>query len=159
MYRGLDTGDGVTHVLEYLLNARVWGLPTVLPGRVPVHAASLAQAIARAPDHPGAFIVSDGMTALGEPARALRRVAWRGWAPPSIPAPLARTAAWPIESLARLLRVQPLLATVQLGFITAGHEPRADRAAEVLGWQPRAPAQGLQALLAERGTMPDRARR
>jgi nucleoside-diphosphate-sugar epimerase len=160
VYGGLDTGDGVTHVLENLLHARAWRLPTVLPGRFPVvHVASLAQAIVRALGHPGAFIVSDGMTSLGELARAQRREAGRGWVPPSIPRGLAYATVRLIEAVARLLRVRPILATVQLDFITAGHEPRADRAREVLGWQPWPLEHGLRTFLAERARLPDRRRR
>jgi hypothetical protein len=59
-----------------------------------------------------------------------------------------------MEGAARLLRVRPPLARVQLDFITKGWEPLAERAASVLGWTPLPLARGLAQYLEdrERGT-------
>jgi nucleoside-diphosphate-sugar epimerase len=150
VYGGRNTGDGVTNVIENLLRWRVWRLPTILPGRFPVvHAESLARAIVASLDHPGAFIVSDGMSSLGELARAVRAQA-RSWVPPTIPKAMAYAATALIEGLARLMRVRPILAKVQLDFITNGAEPLAERAQQQLGWMPMPLAEGLRRYLAQR---------
>ena len=150
LYGGRNTGDGFTNVIESLLHWRVWRLPTILPGRFPlVHADSLARAIIASLDHPGAFIVSDGMCSLGELARALR-VQQSCWVPPSSPKALAYASTALIEGLARLIHVRPILAKVQLDFITSGVEPMADHAQQQLGWKPLPLAEGLRRYLAVR---------
>lgn len=150
VYGGLNTGDGFTNVIENLLNWRVWNMPTVLPGQFPlVHADSLAQAIVRALDADGAFLVSDGMHSLKSLAQALRTQA-RSYVPPQIPAGLAYAATALVEALGRALRFRPMLCKVQLDFITAGLEPLPDRAVQTLGWQPMPLADGLRRYLAER---------
>ena len=125
-------------------------MPTVLPGQFPlVHADSLAQAIVRALDADGAFLVSDGMHSLKSLAKALRTQA-RSYVPPQIPAGLAYAATALVEALGRALRFRPMLCRVQLDFITAGLEPLSDRAVQNLGWQPMPLADGLRRYLAER---------
>ncbi len=153
LYGGLDTADGFTHFLENILNHRVWNIPTVLPGRFPVvHARSLAQAVLKAFDHAGPFIVSDGMTSLKSLALALRQQT-HCYVPPSVPAPLAYAGTAMMEAVARALHLRPPLSRVQLDFITSGVEPRADKAAAVLGWQPWALDRGLKTYLEERPSL------
>ena len=150
LYGGLNTGEGFTNVIENLLHWRLWKLPVVLPGRFPlVHAESLAAATLRALDHEGAFIVSDGMFSLKVIAQALRAQA-RSYVPPEVPAPLAYAATAPLEALGRALHFRPMLCKVQLDFITAGNEPRADRAVQLLGWSPQPIDAGLRRYLADR---------
>jgi dihydroflavonol-4-reductase len=150
VYGGLNTGEGFTNVIENLLNWRVWNLPTVLPGRFPlVHAQSLAQAIVRALDAEGAFLVSDGMSSLKTLAHTLRAQK-RCYVPPQIPAGLAYAATAVVEAIGRTLRFRPMLCKAQLDFITAGLEPLSERAVNALAWQPLPLAEGLQRYLAER---------
>ena len=150
LYGGLNTGEGFTHVIESLLNWRLWKLPVVLPGRFPlVHAESLAAAIVRALDHEGAFIVSDGMCSLKSLSQALRRQA-RSYLPPQVPAALAYAATAPVEALGRALHFRPMLCKVQLDFITAGNEPLAERAGQTLGFAPLPLDEGLRRYLANR---------
>jgi nucleoside-diphosphate-sugar epimerase len=136
VYGGRDTGDGITHYLETILNWRVWLMPAVVSGGFPVvHVDSLADGIERTLGHDGAFIFSDAMTSLKSMAVETRRLE-RCWVPPTIPTPLGYASATAMEAFARLTRIRPPLARVQLDFITNGCEPLADRAATVLRWQP-----------------------
>jgi nucleoside-diphosphate-sugar epimerase len=151
VYGGRDTGDGVTHVIDNLLNRRVLKIPTILKGAFPVvHADSLADAIVRAFDHAGAFIVSEGMTSLKDIALAVRAQAPRAFVPPVVPAWMAYAAIGLLERIARWTGTRPIMSVSQLDFVTQGDEPLADRAASVLGWQARSLAEGLGQTLRER---------
>jgi dihydroflavonol-4-reductase len=153
LYGGLNTGEGFTNVIESLLNWRLWRLPVVLPGRFPlVHADSLAQAIVSAMDHPGAFIVSDGMSSLKQLSQALRKQA-SSYPAPQVPAALAYAATAPVEALGRALRIRPILCKVQLDFITLGSEPLAERAAATLRWAPMSLHEGLNRYLQDRARL------
>lgn len=152
VYGGRDTGDGITHYLENLVNWNLLQMPANVGGRFPVvHTASLSAAILRALEHTGAFLISDTMTTMPEMARALRRQ-MRSYVPLTVPRPLAYASAALFEAGARLTRRRPILAKVQVDFITAGNEPVADKARDVLGFQPLALKQGLALYLRERGT-------
>jgi dihydroflavonol-4-reductase len=150
VYGGLNTGDGITNVIENLLNWRIWRTPMVVPGRFPlVHANSLADAIVSALSHEGPFIVSDTMCDLRTLARALRRQV-RSWVPPEVPAGVAYAATEPLEWLGRALRRRPIMSRVQLDFLTAGSEPSADRAEQELAFRPLPLDEGLRRYLADR---------
>ena len=154
VYGGRDTGDGITHYLDNLVNWRLLKLPANLDGRFPVvHTASLSTAILRALDHTGAFLVSDTMTSMPEMARALRRQ-MRSYVPLTVPKPLAYASAALFEAGARLTGRRPVLATVQVDFITAGNEPVADQARAVLGFEPLPLERGLALYLQERNARP-----
>ena len=151
VYGGLDTGDGVTHVIENVLNRRVLRIPTILKGAFPVvHVDSLADAIVRALDHAGAFIVSEGMTSLRDVAMAVRAHAPRSFVPPVVPVWMAYATIGVLEHLARWTGTRPIMSVSQLDFVTKGDEPLADRAAGVLGWQARSLADGVDQYLRER---------
>ena len=150
VYGGRNTGDGFTNYIENLLNWRVWKIPVIIAGRFPiVHTASLATAIVHSLDKTGAYIVSDQMTSLSEMALTLRENA-RSYIPPTVPLRMVRSATAMLEFFARLFRIRPIMARVQLEFITKGWEPRPDRAQEDLGWKPKSLSQGLQNYLRER---------
>lgn len=155
LYGGLNTGDGFTGAVENLLGRRWWRLPVVPPGRFPlVHAESLAAGVLRSLDvepggRDGPFIISDGMVDLRTLARTLRAQA-PSYVPPQVPAALAYAATVPIEGLGRLVRRRPILAEVQLDFITSGAEPLADRARAELGWTPMPFAEGLSRYVLDR---------
>ncbi len=150
VYGGRNTGDGFTNYLENILRWRVWLMPAGVAGRFPlVHVDSLADAIERSLAHDGAFLVSDAMTSLKDLALEARKLA-RCWVPPTIPTPLGYASASAMEAFARLTRIRPPLARVQLDFITKGIEPLPERAASVLGWQRRPLATGLAQYLEDR---------
>lgn len=150
VYGGRNTGDGITNYLESLIRWSVLRMPANVGGRFPVvHTASLSAAILRALEHTGPFLVSDTMTSMPEMARALRQQ-MRSYVPLTVPRPLAYASAALFEAGARLTGRRPILAKVQVDFITAGNEPLADKAREVLGFQPVTLAQGLARYLRER---------
>jgi dihydroflavonol-4-reductase len=154
VYGGRDTGDGITHYLENLIRWNMLQMPANVGGRFPVvHTASLSAGILRALDHTGAFLLSDTMTTMPEMARALRRQ-MRSYVPLTVPRPLAYASAALFEAGARLTRRRPILAKVQVDFITAGNEPVADKARQVLGFEPVALERGLAQYLQGRGTQP-----
>ena len=150
VYGGRNTGDGITNYLENLVRWNLLKMPANVAGCFPVvHAASLADAIVRSLDHAGAFIVSEGMTSMPELAQALRRQT-RSYVPLTLPKPIAYASATLLEGLAYLTRLRPILARVQVDFITHGSEPVADKAKAELGWQPMTLDQGLARYLRER---------
>jgi dihydroflavonol-4-reductase len=153
VYGGRDTGDGITHYLENILNRRYLKIPTILSGRFPVvHAQALARAIALSFDHQGAFIVSEGMTSLKDLAQSLRQLA-PCFIPPQLPRPLVYASIGLMETGARWLGMRPLLSVSQLDFITKGDEPLAEQAQSVLGWRPGKLEDGLRTYLAERKSL------
>ncbi len=150
VYGGRDTGDGITHYLENIVNHRYHKIPTILAGRFPVvHTDSLAEAIVLSLEHEGAFIVSDGMTSLRELALSLRQIT-----PCFIPTQLPKTMVYAsiasMEFCARLIGARPLLSVSQLDFITKGDEPLADQAKSLLGWKPTDLASGLRTYASNR---------
>ncbi len=153
VYGGRDTAQGFTHYLENLRQWRFWRVPFIFAGRFPlVHVRSLAGAALRALDVPGHFIVSDQMTSLKEIALTLRQLA-RSYVPPVAPVAAARLGAAGLEALARVTHRPPLMANVQIDFITKGWEPKADKAIQQLGWQPLPLRQGLQQYLQENSAL------
>lgn len=152
VYGGRDTGDGVTHVIENVLNRRYLKIPTILKGDFPVvHADSLADAIVRTLDRPpGAFIVSEGMTTLKGVALAVRAQVPGAFVPPVVPAWMAYAAIGSMEQVARWLGLRPILSVSQLDFVTKGDEPLPERAVALLGWQPRSLEAGVQQYLRDR---------
>jgi nucleoside-diphosphate-sugar epimerase len=154
VYGGLNTGDGFTRYIENLLNWRIWKTPVIINGQLPlIHADSLAGAIVESLEKPGAFIVSDQMTSLREIALRLREET-RSYIPPTVPLPLAYASTSLLEFFARRLHIKPIMARVQLEFITKGWEPQADRAQRELGWQPLSLRQGIQKYLKDRMNLP-----
>ncbi len=150
VYGGRDTGDGITHYLENIVNYRYHKIPTILAGRFPVvHTDSLANAIILSLDHKGAFIVSEGMTSLKELAQSLRQIT-PCFIPPQLPKAMVYASIAAMEFCARLIGTRPLLSVSQLDFITKGDEPLADRAKSVLGWKPNDLKSGLQAYASDR---------
>ena len=155
VYGGLNTGDGFTNYIENLLHWRLWKIPVIVEGRFPVvHADSLATAIVQSIGEAGAaYIVSDQMTSLKEVALTLRHHA-RSYVPPTAPLWMAHSTTGVLESLARLTRTKPVMARVQIEFITKGWEPRSERAEKDLGWKPWTLSEGIQKYLKDRGRLP-----
>ena len=150
LYGGRNTSEGITNVIENLLNWRLWKLPLVMPGRFPlVHADSLATAIVSSLNHDGAFIVSDEMASLKSLSQTLRRLT-KSYLPPQVPAGLVYAAIAPLEALGRILHFRPMLCKVQIDFITAGNEPLAERAGQELEWKPLPLEDGLRRYLQDR---------
>jgi hypothetical protein len=115
----------------------------VFDGRFPVvHADSLSQAILASLNGNGAYIVSDQMATLKSIALILRQHA-DSYVPLTAPIQVARAGATLLEWAAARTRIRPIMARVQIDFITKGIEPFADRIIHEAGWQPRSLEQGL----------------
>lgn len=150
VYGGRNTNQGFTNYIENLLHKRFWRLPFIIEGRFPlVHVNSLTDAIIRSLDVPGRFIVSDEMTTLREIARTVRSYA-DSYVPLTAPASVARLGTYLLEALSHVTRRPPMMARVQIEFITKGWEPQADRAMRELGWRPLGLARGIQQYLREK---------
>lgn len=150
VYGGLNTGDGVTNYLDNLLNKRFWRVPFVFKGRFPViHADSLAEAIVASLSGEGAYIVSEQMTTLRGIAQALRQQT-DSYVPLNTPVKLARAGATVLEWITRITRMRPIMARVQIDFITQGIEPESERIIHELGWRPRTLGESLGKYLEKR---------
>ncbi|MDX1599906.1 MAG: NAD-dependent epimerase/dehydratase family protein [Anaerolineales bacterium] len=151
VYGGRNTGMGLTGFLDNLVQRRYWKVPFIPPTRFPsVHVKSLAEAALCVLGKQGAWIVSDGMTSLREMARILRGLG-HGFVPPRVPLCIARAAAHSMEVWAGLTGQPPLMANVQLDFLTAGHEPISEKAQERLDWEPMPLEQGIELFVERRG--------
>jgi nucleoside-diphosphate-sugar epimerase len=154
VYGGLNTGDGITNYLDNLLQRRFWRVPFVFDGRFPVvHSDSLAEAAIASLNGDGAYIVSDQMTSLKSIAVTLRQHA-DAYVPISAPVTLARAGATLLEGVAAVTGLRPLMARVQIDFITRGMEPRPDRIMHELDWTPTTLAAGVVKYLSRRGEVP-----
>ena len=150
VYGGLNTGHGFTNYIENLLHKRFWRVPFVFDGRFPVvHVDSLAQAIFVSLSGEGPYIVSEQMTTLKTIALVLRQHA-DSYVPLSAPVKLARAGATVLEWVARFTRTRPIMARVQIDFITQGIEPRSERITHELGWHPKTIDEGLAEYLENR---------
>jgi nucleoside-diphosphate-sugar epimerase len=150
VYGGVNAGEGLTNYIENLLNKRFWRVPFIFDGRFPVvHASFLAEAIIAAMRRDGAFIVSDQMTTLKSIAMVLRQFT-ESYIPPTAPVQIARSGAIMAEWVSRVTRTKPLMARVQIDFITNGSEPLPERIIHEIGWQPTTLADGLRQYLAMR---------
>jgi nucleoside-diphosphate-sugar epimerase len=152
VYGGLNTGEGFTSYIENLLHKRFWRVPFVFDGRFPVvHADSLAEAIIASMSGEGAYIVSEQMTTLKAIATVLRQRA-DSYVPLNAPVKMARAGATVLEWVSRLARTRPIMARVQIDFITQGIEPISERIIDELGWRPRTLDEGLAKYLEMRPT-------
>ena len=151
VYGGRNTGDGITHFIENILERRYLKIPTILKGNFPiVHADSLADAIVRSINHTGSFIVSEGMTSLKTLALEVRSQEPKTFIPPSVPKWMAYLTIGLLEAIAKIFKHRPILSVSQLDFITKGDEPKADQAIDVLGWQPLSHRSGVARYLVDR---------
>jgi hypothetical protein len=89
------------------------------------------------------------MTSLKEMALTLREHA-KSYIPATVPLWMAHASSSMLEFSARILRKRPIMARVQIEFITKGVEPRSDRAQEELGWEPLSLSQGIQKYMKDR---------
>jgi nucleoside-diphosphate-sugar epimerase len=143
VYGGLNTGHGFTNYIENLLHKRLWRVPFVFDGQFPVvHADSLAEAIITSLSGEGPYIVSEQMATLKAIALILRRHA-DSYVPRNAPVKLARAGATVLECVARFTRTTPIMARVQIDFITQGIEPRSERVSRERGWRPKTLDEGL----------------
>ncbi len=97
----------------------------------------------------GAYIVSDQMTTLREIALTLKKYS-HSYVPTTMPLWAANFGASASEFIARLFRVKPIMAKVQLEFITKGLEPKSERAQKELGWTPLSMDEGIKLYLGKR---------
>ncbi len=143
VYGGLNTGDGLTNYIDNLLHKRFWRVPCIFEGRFPVvHADSLAEAIIASLCGEGAYIVSDETTTLKSMARTLRRHA-DSYVPISAPVSAVRAGAAVLERAAGLTGTRPIMARVQIDFVTRGIEPVSERIVRESGWHPLTLEEGL----------------
>lgn len=150
VYGGLNTGDGFTNYLDNLRNKRFWRVPFVFKGRFPVISADfLADAIVASLAGEGAYIVSEQMATLRGIAKALRQHT-DSYVPLNASVKIARAGATVLEWVSRLARTRPIMARVQIDFITQGFEPISERMIHELGWRPRTLDEGLAKYLGKK---------
>ena len=82
------------------------------------------------------------MTTLKLIATVLRQHA-DSYVPLNAPVKLARAGATVLEWVARFTRTRPIMARVQIDFITQGIEPRSERITRERGWRPKTLDEGL----------------
>lgn len=148
VYGGLSTGDGITSYIDNLLDKKYWKIPFIVNGKFPVvHADSLADAIIKSLSAPqGAYIVTDQVTSLQEIALTVNKHR-ESYVPIKMPVWVARIGISVLEVFARIFNVKPIMAKVQLKFITSGLDPRADKSRDKLRWTPRSLDEGIKRYL------------
>jgi dihydroflavonol-4-reductase len=95
------------------------------------------------------YILCDTHVSLRELAKAVVRVAGRGWVPPTLPVPLARGLAAGSEALSRVIRRPPLVSRGQLYFFMWNAHPVSTKAQTELGWHTTPLDEGIRQTLAE----------
>ena len=93
------------------------------------------------------YILCDTHATVRELAETVVRVAGRGWVPPTLPVPLARTLAAGSEGLSRLTGRPPLVSRGQVYFFTWNAAPDSTKAQTELGWQPTPLEEGIRRTL------------
>jgi dihydroflavonol-4-reductase len=90
------------------------------------------------------YILADGYASAREIVEAAVEAAGRGWAPPSLPLPIAKGLAATGEAVSKLIRRPPLMARGELEFLL--WEARADssKAQRELGFQPTEWREGIR---------------
>ena len=150
VYGGLNTGDGITNYMENIALRRFLKTPFIFDGDFPViHAESLADGVMRSIGKPGAYLLSDCMTSLGEIARIMKRYA-NCSVPVTMPLSVVKAGTALLEMAARIGRFHPIISGVQIDYITKGHIPKTDKAERELGWLPMPLAEGIRKYLRER---------
>jgi nucleoside-diphosphate-sugar epimerase len=94
------------------------------------------------------YILCDRHVSLRELAECVVRVAGRGRVPPTLPVPVARTAAAGGEALSRVIRRRPLLPRGQLHFFLWNAAPNSAKAQRELGFEPTPLEDGIRSTLA-----------
>ncbi len=94
------------------------------------------------------YILCDRHLSLRELAETVKKVAGRGWVPPTLPPPLARAMANGGEALSRRIGRPPLLSRGQLDFFLWNAAPDSTKAQRELGWEPTPLEDGVRATLA-----------
>ena len=102
------------------------------------------------------YILCDTHATVRELAETVVRVAGRGWVPPTLPVPLARTLAAGSEGLSRLTGRPPLVSRGQVYFFTWNAAPDSTKAQTELGWQPTPLEEGIRRTLDAMGLLSSR---
>ena len=150
VYGGRNTGGGITDYMENLVSRNWHRLPFITRSSFPVvHVDTLTDAIVKALEKPGAYIVSDQMTWLRDIAQTMRKQTW-SYIPLTVPLWFAMAGIYLIEAIARIIKVKPFASAVQMAFLTKGWRPNAGRAIAVLAWKPMPLEEGVRRFLAAR---------
>ena len=147
VYGGLNTGGGITQYMQNLATRNWMRVPFISETSFPVvHVDSLADAIIRSLDTPGAYIVSDAMTTLEDIARTMRRQV-RSYVPMVMPMWLITPGVVVLEAVAKITGIRPFASAVQIEFLTKGWKPDPGRATRELGWKPTSLEEGVGRVL------------
>lgn len=111
----------------------------------------MANAVIAALQGYGSYIVSDQMTSLKSIAVTVKRHA-DSYVPFKAPVEMARMGATVMEWVSKCTHMNPMMANVQIDFITNGSEPISERAVHELGWSPVSLDEGLVRYLEVRPT-------
>jgi hypothetical protein len=150
VYGGRNTGGGITDYMENLASRNWHRLPFISQSSFPVvHVDTLTDAIVKALEKPGAYIVSDQMTSLRDIAQTMRKQTW-SYIPLTVPLWFAMAGIYLIEAIARIIKVKPFASAVQMAFLTKGWRPNAGRAIAMLAWKPMPLEEGVRRFLAAR---------
>ena len=150
VYGGQNTGGGITDYMENLATRNWHRLPFISPSNFPVvHVDSLADAIIKSLDKPGAYIVSDQMTTLRDIANSMRRQTW-SYIPLTVPLWFTMLGIYLLEAIAYIVKVKPFASAVQIAFLTKGWTPSPAKAVTILGWKPMPLEEGIRRFLSAR---------
>jgi nucleoside-diphosphate-sugar epimerase len=150
VYGGRNTGGGITDYVENLATRNWHRLPFISPSNFPVvHVDSLADAIIKSLNKPGAYIVSDQMTTLRDIAKAMRKQTW-SYIPLIVPLWFTMLGIYLLEAIAHVIKVKPFASAVQIAFLTKGWIPSSSKAVTGLAWKPMPLEEGIRRFLSAR---------
>lgn len=154
VYGGINTGGGITDYIENLASRNWPRVPFINETSFPVvHVDSLADAIVRSLDRPGAYIASDQMTSLKDIAQTMRAQT-HSYIPMVMPMWMVRFGVSALEAIAKTIKVKPFASAVQIDFLTKGWKPDPRKAIRELDWKPLPLEEGISRILAAKRPSP-----
>jgi nucleoside-diphosphate-sugar epimerase len=99
------------------------------------------------------YILADGYASFRELAETAKRIAGRGWVPPTMPVPVAKGIAAIGAGISRVIRRPPLLPRGQLEYILWQARPDSSKAQNELGWKTTPLDEGVRKTLISMGLL------
>lgn len=154
VYGGRNTGGGATDLIVNAKNRNFLKLPALIHSSFPVvHVDALIKGILLAIEKEKwgeSYIFSDEMTSLEQIVRTVKSIYPKTFVPLKIPIWIARVSAFFLELLSNFItRRPPIMAKVQIDFITKGLRPSSEKAQRELDWKPMPLSEGIKRMFSK----------